>query len=110
MLQPALQYKCATQPLPMAAPLPGTASKLLAQKHNALYLYPINYTLMDRQFEDFDANLAGEEGKTEETKTSWFKRIKKGINTKTSEKKETPEGIWVKCPECNYICTVSELR
>ncbi|MBK5272196.1 MAG: acetyl-CoA carboxylase carboxyltransferase subunit beta [Bacteroidia bacterium] len=36
--------------------------------------------------------------------------MKKGINTKTSEKKETPEGLWVKCPECNYICTVSELR
>jgi len=65
---------------------------------------------MAKQFEDFDANLAGEEGKTEETKSSWFKRIKKGINTKTSEKKETPEGLWTKCPECNYICTVSELR
>ena len=61
---------------------------------------------MAKQFEDFDANLAGEEGKTEETKTSWFKRIKKGINTKTSEKKETPEGLWVKCPDCNFICTV----
>ncbi|NOT50622.1 MAG: acetyl-CoA carboxylase carboxyltransferase subunit beta [Chitinophagaceae bacterium] len=65
---------------------------------------------MAKQVEDFDANLAGEEGKTEETRTSWFKRIKKGINTKTSEKKETPEGLWVKCPECNFICTVTELR
>ena len=65
---------------------------------------------MAKQFEDFDANLAGEEGKTEETRASWFKRIKKGINTKTSEKKETPEGLWVKCPECNFICTVTELR
>lgn len=65
---------------------------------------------MSKQFEDFDANLAGEEGKSEETKSSWFKRIKKGISTKTSEKKETPEGLWVKCPECNYICTISELR
>ena len=65
---------------------------------------------MAKQVEDFDANLAGEEGKTEETKASWFKRIKKGINTKTSEKKETPEGLWVKCPECNFICTVTELR
>jgi acetyl-CoA carboxylase carboxyl transferase subunit beta len=65
---------------------------------------------MAKQFEDFDANLAGEEGKSEESKTSWFKRIKKGINTKTSEKKETPEGLWVKCPEDNYICTVTELR
>jgi acetyl-CoA carboxylase carboxyl transferase subunit beta len=60
--------------------------------------------------EDFDANLAGEEGVSEETKTSWFKRIKKGITTSTAEKKETPEGIWTKCPECNYICTVSDLR
>jgi acetyl-CoA carboxylase carboxyl transferase subunit beta len=65
---------------------------------------------MAKQLEDFDANLAGEEGKTEETKSSWFKRIKKGINTKTSEKKETPEGLWTKCPDCNYICTISELR
>ena len=65
---------------------------------------------MSQKIEDFDANLAGEEGKTEETKSSWFKRIKKGINTKTSEKKETPEGLWTKCPQCNYICTMTELR
>lgn len=63
-----------------------------------------------RKDEDFEANLAGEEGNTEETKTSWFKRIKKGILTSTAEKKETPEGLWAKCPECNYICTVTELR
>ena len=65
---------------------------------------------MAQQFEDFDANLAGEEGKTEETKTSWFKRLKKGITTPSSEKKETPEGLWTKCPECNYICTINDLR
>ena len=65
---------------------------------------------MAKQLEDFDANLAGEEGKTEETKSRWFKRIKKGILTTTSEKKETPEGLWTKCPECGYICTVTELR
>ncbi len=65
---------------------------------------------MAQQYEDFDANLAGEEGKTEETKTRWFRRIKKGILTPSSEKKETPEGIWTKCPECNYICTVNDLR
>ena len=63
-----------------------------------------------KQEEDFDANLAGEEGKTEETKTRWFKRIKKGILTPSSEKKEAPEGLWTKCPECNYICTVTDLR
>ena len=60
--------------------------------------------------DDFDANLAGDEGTTEETKTSWFKRIKKGILTSTAEKKEAPEGLWTKCPSCNYICTVTELR
>ncbi|MBD0331479.1 MAG: acetyl-CoA carboxylase carboxyltransferase subunit beta [Chitinophagaceae bacterium] len=65
---------------------------------------------MSKQFEDFDENLTGEEGKTEEAKTRWFKRIKKGILTPSSEKKEAPEGLWTKCPECNYICTVSDLR
>jgi len=63
-----------------------------------------------KQEEDFDANLAGEEGLSEEAKSSWFKRIKKGILTSTAEKKETPEGLWSKCPECGYICTVTELR
>ncbi|RYZ00345.1 MAG: acetyl-CoA carboxylase carboxyltransferase subunit beta [Chitinophagaceae bacterium] len=65
---------------------------------------------MSKQIEDFDANLAGEEGKTEETKNSWFKRLKKGITTPSSEKKETPEGLWTKCPECNYISTVNDLH
>lgn len=65
---------------------------------------------MAQHVEDFDANLAGEEGQSEEAKSSWFKRIKKGILTSTAEKKETPEGLWTKCPECNYICTMNELR
>lgn len=65
---------------------------------------------MAKHDEDFDANLAGEDGQSDETKTSWFKRIKKGILTSTAEKKETPEGLWTKCPECNYICTMNELR
>ncbi|MEO0312156.1 MAG: hypothetical protein RIQ89_1813 [Bacteroidota bacterium] len=34
---------------------------------------------------------------------SWFKRIKEGITTSTNEKKETPEGLWYKCPQCKYI-------
>src|SRR5688500_3562791 len=63
-----------------------------------------------KQDEDFEANLAGEEGQSEESKSSWFKRIKKGILTSTAEKKETPEGLWSKCPDCGYICTVTELR
>jgi len=60
--------------------------------------------------EDFDANLAGEEGKGEESKTSWFKRIKKGILTSSAEKKEAPDGLWTRCPQCKYTCTVLELR
>ena len=34
---------------------------------------------------------------------SWFKRIKEGITTSTKEKKETPEGLWYKCPSCKSI-------
>ena len=63
---------------------------------------------MAEQIEDFDADLAGEQGKDQ--KTGWFRRIKKGILTKTSEKKETQEGLWTKCPECNYISTYTELK
>ena len=33
----------------------------------------------------------------------WFKRNKEGILTSTSEKKETPEGLWYKCPSCKEI-------
>ncbi len=61
------------------------------------------------QDEDFDANLAGEEGTSEETKASWFKRIKKGILTSTKDKKDAPEGLWTKCPKCKYTCTMAEL-
>jgi len=39
---------------------------------------------------------------------SWFKRIKGGITTSTKEKKETPEGLWYKCPSCKKITTSSE--
>ena len=34
---------------------------------------------------------------------SWFKRIKEGITTSTKEKRETPEGLWYKCPSCKNI-------
>ncbi len=61
--------------------------------------------------EDFEANLTGEENQGgDPTKPRWFKRIRKGILTSTADKKETPEGLWNKCPECNYICTTSELK
>lgn len=41
---------------------------------------------------------------------SWFKRIKGGITTSTKEKKETPEGLWVKCSgkECGNIIPTAE--
>lgn len=41
---------------------------------------------------------------------SWFKRIKEGITTSTKNKKETPEGLWVKCPgkECGNIIPTAE--
>lgn len=61
--------------------------------------------------EDFDANLTGDEGQGgDQDKPRWFKRIRKGILTSTADKKETPEGLWNKCPECNYICTTTELK
>ncbi|MBC8474628.1 MAG: acetyl-CoA carboxylase carboxyltransferase subunit beta [Cryomorphaceae bacterium] len=38
----------------------------------------------------------------------WFKRIKKGISTSTEDKKETPDGLWSKCPKCSTIVTTQE--
>lgn len=38
----------------------------------------------------------------------WFKRIKEGITTSTKDKKETPEGLWYKCPECNTVVSMDE--
>ena len=47
---------------------------------------------------------------------SWFKRNKAGIQTATEHKKEAPDGMWNKCPNCkkpllnveqvenNYVC------
>lgn len=62
-----------------------------------------------KQEEDFDSNLTGESAHGA-GESGWFKRIKKGILTSTAEKKETPEGLWSKCPECGYICTATELH
>ena len=38
----------------------------------------------------------------------WFKRIKEGITTSTHEKKETPDGLWSKCPRCKNIVATEE--
>jgi len=59
--------------------------------------------------EDFDAKIAGVDGEGSNENNSWFKRKKKGILTSTKDKKDAPEGLWAKCPECNHICTVSDL-
>ena len=33
----------------------------------------------------------------------WFKRKQDGIKTSTNQKRETPEGLWTKCPKCKDI-------
>ena len=38
----------------------------------------------------------------------WFKRVKEGITTSTKDKKETPEGLWYKCPECSHVVTADD--
>jgi acetyl-CoA carboxylase carboxyl transferase subunit beta len=63
--------------------------------------------------EDLDEGLSGNESESasqEAKRQKWFKRFKKGITTATADKKETPEGLWNKCPECSYICTTAELQ
>ena len=40
----------------------------------------------------------------------WFKRIKEGITTKTSQKKEMADGLWVKCPKCKTITSRDDLK
>jgi len=66
----------------------------------------------EKEAEDLELNLTGEETTSEsgEVKPKWYKRIRKGITTSTTDKRETPEGLWSKCPECNYICTTTELK
>jgi len=38
----------------------------------------------------------------------WFTRKKEGISTATAEKKETPEGLWYKCPKCKSVVAHDE--
>jgi acetyl-CoA carboxylase carboxyl transferase subunit beta len=67
---------------------------------------------MREKVEDIEVNLTGEELNHSDAadKSRWFKRMRKGISTSTADKKETPEGLWTKCPSCNHICTSSELK
>jgi acetyl-CoA carboxylase carboxyl transferase subunit beta len=38
----------------------------------------------------------------------WFKRLKEGISTSTKVNRETPEGLWYKCPSCKKIHTTQD--
>ncbi len=60
-----------------------------------------------KQEEGIDKNLTDGE---ESNKDSWFRRMKKNITTSTKDKKETPDGLWTKCPKCKYTCTIDELE
>lgn len=40
----------------------------------------------------------------------WFKRLKDGIQTATKYKKETPDGLWYKCKQCNEMSIMKEVR
>lgn len=62
---------------------------------------------MDNTEEFFEGSLFGDMG---EEKQSWFKRKVKGILTSTKDKKDAPEGLWEKCPQCKYTGTSEELR
>ncbi len=39
----------------------------------------------------------------------WYKRNKEGITTLTSQKKETPDGIWHQCHACKERTTIKDL-
>jgi acetyl-CoA carboxylase carboxyl transferase subunit beta len=64
---------------------------------------------MALDYED-DFNLSADDEAGKQESTSWFRRRKKGISTSTSEKKEAPDGLWTKCPQCKFTCTTQELK
>lgn len=39
---------------------------------------------------------------------AWFTRKDKGIQTPTESKRETPDGLWYKCPECKKVIHTRE--
>jgi acetyl-CoA carboxylase carboxyl transferase subunit beta len=53
---------------------------------------------------EFDGNY------DEQKKSTWFKRIRSNILTSTKEKKETPDGLWHKCPSCKSPHSVAEME
>lgn len=60
---------------------------------------------------DSTFDVFNEESQQEKVeKTRWFSRRNKGILTSTADKKDTPEGFWNKCPNCNFISTSEDLK
>ncbi|PID87849.1 MAG: acetyl-CoA carboxylase carboxyl transferase subunit beta [Bacteroidia bacterium] len=43
-----------------------------------------------------------------EKSTEWFLRTGEGIFTETKDKKDMPEGLWYKCPDCKSIIPMEE--
>ena len=41
---------------------------------------------------------------------AWFKRQSAGIQTNSRDRNETPEGYWLKCPQCGTITSQRELE
>lgn len=46
----------------------------------------------------------------QEESKSWYQRLRHGIQTATKSKKETPDGLWYKCENCNETSTVKDLK
>ncbi|MBL7800665.1 MAG: acetyl-CoA carboxylase carboxyltransferase subunit beta [Chitinophagales bacterium] len=46
----------------------------------------------------------------QEPRKPWWKRLRKGVDTSTEEKLETPDGIWHKCNGCKKALLVTQLR
>jgi acetyl-CoA carboxylase carboxyl transferase subunit beta len=65
---------------------------------------------MAMNYEDDFEDQAGADNAKQEQGSSWFRRRKKGISTATSEKKEAPDGLWTKCPQCKFTCTTQDLK
>lgn len=42
--------------------------------------------------------------------SSWFKRSSTGIQTPTEQKKDVPDGLWYKCPNCKAVHHTREHR
>src|ERR1700710_2838407 len=66
-----------------------------------------------KQIDDFEINLSGEDSddlNMEKDKRGWWRRKHQGITTTTAEKRDAPDGLWTKCPNCKYTCTVMELK